>query len=70
VSRAELFQKCLTSLLGLGMEISESKMIGPGKNVFEDELSHAYYDVSNMVPSIDGIKRFLDFYYPDKGGEL
>ncbi len=52
------------------MEISESKMIGPGKNVFEDELSHAYYDVSNMVPSIDGIKRFLDFYYPDKGGEL
>ena len=41
-------------------------MIGPKKNVIEDELSHAYYDVSNMVPSIDGIKRFLEFYYPEK----
>jgi hypothetical protein len=66
VSRAELFQKCLTTLLGIGMEIGESNMIGPKRNVIEEELSHAYYDVSNMVPSLDGIKRFLEFYYPEK----
>ena len=33
VTRAELFQKCLTTLLGMGMEIGESRMIGPKKNV-------------------------------------
>ena len=69
ITRAEMFQKCLTQLLGMGMEIGESKMIGPKKNVIEDELSYAYYDISNMVPSIDGIKRFLEFYYPEKPTE-
>ena len=69
ITKAELFQKCLTTLLGIGMEVGESNMIGPKKNVFEDERAHAYYDVSNLVPSLDGIKRFLEFYYPEKPGE-
>ena len=66
VTRAELFQRCLTTMLGMGMEIGESQMVGPKRNVIEEELSHAYYDVSNMVPSLDSIKRFLEFYYPEK----
>ena len=69
VTKAELFQQCLTTLLGIGMEVGESNMIGPKRNVFEEDLAHAYYDVSNMVPSLDGIKRFLEFYYPEKPGE-
>jgi hypothetical protein len=66
VTRVELYTKCLTTLLGLGMFLDASKMIGAKGNVIEEELQHCFYDVSKMVPSVDGIKRFLDFHYGEK----
>jgi hypothetical protein len=48
------------------MFLDGSKMIGYKKNIIEEELQHCFYDVSKMVPSVDGLKRFFDFYYPEK----
>ena len=66
VTRVELYTKCLTTLLGLGMFLDGSKMIGYKKNIIEEELQHCFYNVSKMVPSVDGLKRFFEFYYPEK----
>lgn len=66
VTRVELYTKCLTTLLGLGMFLDASQMIGTKRNVIEEELQHCFYDVSKMVPSVDGIKRFLDHHYAEK----
>jgi hypothetical protein len=66
VTRVELYTKCLTTLLGLGMFLDASKIIGAKGNVIEETLQHCFYDVSKMVPSVDGIKRFLDFHYAEK----
>lgn len=66
VTRVELYTKCLTTLLGLGMFLEASKVIGYQRNVIEEELQHCFYDVSKMVPSVDGIKRFLDYHYGEK----
>jgi hypothetical protein len=41
-------------------------IIGSNGNVIEETLQHCFYDVSKMVPSVDGIKRFLDFHYGEK----
>ena len=66
VTRVEIYTKCLTSLLGLTMFLDASNIIGFKRNIIDEELQHCFYDIQKMAPSVEGIKRFLDFHYGEK----
>ena len=66
VSRTEVYSTCLTTLLGLGMFLDDSKLIGSRSSVIDDEFIHSLYDVANMVSPLDSIRRHLDYYVPDR----
>lgn len=64
ITRAEIYSTCLTTLLGLGMFLDNSQVIGLNHSIIDDDFIHSLYDIANMVPSIDSVKRHLDYYYP------
>lgn len=66
ITRAEIYSTCLTTLLGLGLFLDNSKIIGTKTNIIDDDFIHSLYDIANMVPSLDQVKRHIDFYYPEK----
>lgn len=66
ISRAEIYSTCLTTLLGLGLFLDNSKIIGTKTNIIDDDFIHSLYDIANMVPSLDQVKRHIDFFYPEK----
>lgn len=52
------------------MFLEDSKVIGVRHNIIDDDFIHSLYDVANMVPPLDTLKRHLDYYFADKGPEF
>ena len=61
VAKAEIYSNCMTTLLTLGMFLDGSQIIGTRTNIIDDDFIHSMYDVANMVPPLDSLKRHLDF---------
>jgi hypothetical protein len=53
ITRAEIYSTCLTTLLGLGLFLDNSKIIGVKTNIIDDEFIHSLYDIANMVTPLD-----------------
>ena len=52
------------------MFLDASKIIGFKRNIIDEELQYCFYDVQKMAPSVEGIKRFLDFHYGEKNPDI
>ena len=66
VTRSEVYSTCLTTLLGLGMFMETSQVMGTKHNIIDDEFIHSLYDIANMVSPMEAVRRHLDNYNADK----
>jgi hypothetical protein len=62
VTRSEIYSNCLSTLMGLGMFMEESNVVGAKNIVAQDEFIHSMYDCANMVQPMEAVRRHLDNY--------
>ena len=62
VTRSEVYSNCLSTLMGLGMFLEESSVVGSKSIADHDEFIHSMYDCANIVQPMEAVRRHLDSY--------